>query len=143
VKLIQKTFVTGEEKCHSRRFTHANYHAPKGMKETYKAVDLLLGDGITIRSVSSFKNKIMALAENALAVPVASTAPVPATTAETETFDCDFDFVFDFDLADLPELKPRGVESNLGVYSLGKKRCAAPQNTIARILLVYTRSSTY
>jgi hypothetical protein len=76
VKLIQKTFVTGEEKCHSRRFTHANYHAPKGMKETYKAVDLLLGDGITIRSVSSFKNKIMALAENALAVPVASTAPI-------------------------------------------------------------------
>jgi len=127
MKLLQKSFYRGQEKCHSRlHFNHANFRAPKSMNEMYKAVALELGDGITIRSASNFRNKAIALAEKPTAetetvatvsavsttpvpatapVPVAHAAPVPAeqtTTAEME------------DVADLPELKPRGVESNPG-----------------------------
>jgi hypothetical protein len=126
IKLIQKTFYRGKEKCHSRAVSHANFRAPKGMKEIYKAVALELGDGITIRSASNFRNKAIASAEKPTAetktaatvstasttpvhatapVPIAHAAPVPAeqtTTAKTE------------DVADLPELMPREEETNPG-----------------------------
>ena len=93
IKLLQKSFYRGEEKCHSRlHFNHANFHAPKGMNEMYKAVALELGDGITIRSASNFRNKAIALAEKAPAetetvgtVPAASIDDMPELLDEEET----------------------------------------------------------
>jgi hypothetical protein len=93
IKLLQKSFYRGEEKCHSRlHFNHANFHAPKGMNEIYKAVALELGDGITIRSASNFRNKAIALAEKAPAetetvgtVPAASIDDMPELLDEEET----------------------------------------------------------
>ncbi|MGK3750550.1 MAG: hypothetical protein ACI8RD_002850 [Bacillariaceae sp.] len=71
-------------KCHSRAVNHANFRAPKGMNEIYKAVAPGLGDGVTIQSASNFRSasNFKCPQEKTVATTPVPTALLPSAVAE-------------------------------------------------------------